>query len=607
MRRFGLLAWAALLLAPSGVRAEGPERREGAPWFVNRTKAWGLEGEGAKHVALPDLDGDGRWDLCLDRRRFFLRTDDGYAAHETGIEYPVVRQVPLTPEGTLDEGKAREAEYVPGALYFADVDNDGDVDALAVVHSSWEHFDGTWKTVEGADPGVRSTVWLGDGAGRFVRGPTEGWAGKDAWGPAMALAVVDTDLDGCLDLFEGREYRRYGVLQGCGVDRLFRGDGRGRFEDVTEAAGLLTVPEPARDDSSRPTYGVTHLDVDGDGFQDLAALSYGRQWNRLWRNQGDGTFVDIGRETGFAGDDITHGRYPAWVGRPAEALFRSNGNTFDLAVGDIDGDGDLDGFLGEIQHAWAGEASDPPSLLVNQGPDVGCRFVRRPVQELLPPRTFRAEHWNYGDLHVGMADFDNDGRLDLLIGSGDYPDGQFLRLYRQRGDGGFDEVTEIAGFDWEGCGGLSLGDIDQDGDVDVVAGRSFMRLNQAHRDQFMGGITVNEVGVFENVVADDNGNHWLVVRLEGGGKGHANGQGIGARVTVQAGGVSQIREIRCGSGLANHQDALEAHFGLGTADTVERLEIRWPDAAHTVQVFEDLAPDRTLLVRQGAAEVSEAP
>ena len=81
-----------------------------------------------------------------------------------------------------------------------------------------------------------------------------------------------------------------------------------------------------------------------------------------------------------------------------------------------------------------------------------------------------------------------------VVSSGDYPDGQFLRLYRQLPDHTFEEVTSIAGFDWEGCGGLSLGDFDRDGDVDVLVGRSFLRLNQAHRDEPMGGRQAHGVG-----------------------------------------------------------------------------------------------------------------
>lgn len=580
--------------------AAGPSSRaEEGPYFTRVTAEVGLEGVRAKDALFTDLDGDGYLDLCLDRQHLY-RSRKGKRfeiVEDSGLDFPTIRFVPVGKDGTPDEAKAKERSYVPQYLYFADVNGDGKVDALWGVKSHWDYASRSgWKVVEEADHGLRSRVYLGDGKGRFERGPDSDYTAKDAYGPVMALAVVDVDLDGRLDLFEGREYRQYGVLARCGVDRLWRGDGKGGFEDVTEKAGLETVDAPGGERSSRPSYGVTHADVNGDGWPDLLALSYGRQWNRLWLAQGDGTYRDVGLASGFAGDDITHGRYPTQVRRPPEQPFRSNGNTFDCAVGDVDGDGDLDLFLGEIQHAWAGEASDPSSLLVNEGD----RFTRLPVQEFLPKRPFRdPRNFNYGDLHTAFLDIDNDGRLDLLIGSGDYPDGQFLRLYRQKEDGDFEELTDEAGFAWEGCGGLSIGDYDRDGDVDVLAGRSFMRLNQAHRDRFMDGITVPEVGLFRNDLANRTGNHWLNVRLVGKGKGGANRSGIGARVLVTANGGTQLREIRCGSGLSNHQDALEACFGLGDATRVEKLEIHWPDRKHTVQVIKDIPADRFVVVTQG--------
>ena len=195
----------------------------------------------------------------------------------------------------------------------------------------------------------------------------------------------------------GREYRRYGELRACGVDRLWRGDGKGGFTDVTKAAGLWTSPtpytgtkvppeDPALLRFSRPSYGVTHADWNNDGHQDLLQMAYGRQWNYLWKNNGDGTFTDVGLATGFAGDVVTHGKYPGFVRRPPERPFRSNGNTFDCAVGDLDNDGDLDCLLGEIAHFWAGPASDPPAVLMNEGQGQGLRIRAPHGARALPPR-----------------------------------------------------------------------------------------------------------------------------------------------------------------------------------------------------------------------------
>ncbi|MCC6739303.1 MAG: CRTAC1 family protein [Planctomycetia bacterium] len=583
----------ALLLAAASVRA-------GDPWFTNAAKTSGLEGVSAKDCVLADVDGDGRLDLCIERERIFLNRKGRFEElKDSGIEFPEVTITPLK-DGKADTANAKKQKFVPAYLYFADVNNDGATDALWGVHSNWETLDqekGEWVTVPECDHGLRSRVYLGDGKGRFRAAPASEFTKPESAGPASSLAICDFDNDGKLDLFEGREYRQYGVLYGCGPDRLWRGDGRGGFSDVTKAAGMWLEAEPGTPKSARPSYGVTHADWNNDGRMDLMEMAYGRQWNLLWKNRGDGTFEEVGMATRFAGDDITHGKYPPEMRRPPEQPFRSNGNTFDCAVGDFDNDGDLDCFLGEIAHAWAGEASDPPSLLINQGEKEGWAFKRVPVWDALPKREFRdARNFQYADLHVAWGDFDNDGWLDLLLGAGDYPDGQFLRLYRNKGDGTFEEVTDAAGFNWEGCGDLSLGDVDRDGDLDIAAGRSFMRLGQEHRDKYMGGIKTNDIGLFLNEHAARTQNHWLNVRLTGRG---ANRAGVGARITVVAGGLTMTREIRCGSGLGNHQDALEAHFGLGTAKKADRVTVRWPDASLTVQEFKDVPADHFVTIQQG--------
>lgn len=577
-------------------------------WFVNRAAEVGLGEARAKDCVFFDLEGDGDLDLCLDRHRIYRNEGLGRGferVEDCGLEFPILRRPRLDADGArADESRVRALPYVPHYLYFADVNNDGLADAIYGVNADWiVNRGGGFEAVEACDPGERSRVYLNRG-GHFERAEPSEYSDPGAVGPVMSLAMCDVDRDGCLDLFEGRQYTVYGVLSGCGVDRLWKGDGSGVFVDGTEAAGLMTSAAEGTSNSSRPTFGTTHADVNGDGWPDLLQLSYGRQWNYLWINDQRGGFADVGVASAFAGDDITHGEYPSYTGRSPERPFRSNGNTFDCAVGDIDNDGDLDLFLGEITHEWAGEASDLPSLLINVSDGEGVRFERKTVREFLPDRPSRpGMRWNFGDLHAAFVDVDLDTRLDLLIGSGDYPDGQFLRLYRQTEDGGFEECTELANFDWEGCGSLSLGDYDRDGDVDILAGRSFMRLNQSHRDEHMGGLRRNIVGLFRNDIGNQSGHHWCTVQLRGAGKGASNGMGLGARVLVTAGGVTQTRELRGGAGLANHQDPPELHFGLGTATEIERLEVRWPDAEGTIQVLEGLPVDRHMVLREGA----EAP
>ncbi|MFC1587837.1 CRTAC1 family protein [Planctomycetota bacterium] len=597
-----ILLW--LLL---GMVRPAQAQEEAGPYFTNVADAMGFLDEPAKGVCFVDANGDGYWDVFMEKQHLYLnREGKTFNRVECGIKFPVVKLVPMSKDGKPEPDKAKEKQFVPQYVYFADLDNDGDFDAICGVKSNWEHFDGrSWLTVPACDHGLRTTIFLNDGKGGFSKAKSQGISSPDNFGPSSAMAILDFDNDGWLDIYEGREYRKYGVLYGCGVDRLWKGNSKMAFVDVTKKTGLLTVPNPGQRNSSRPSYGVSHGDMNNDGCQDLLEMAYGRQWNLHWQNNGRGVFTEIGIKSNFAGDSITHGRYPKRVNRSPEQPYRSNGNTFDCAIADYDNDGDLDCFLGGIQHAWAGEASDPPSLLINQGKEGEWKFKRVPVTECLPKRDFRdSRNFNYGDLHVAWLDFDNDMRQDLLIASGDYPDGQFLRLYRQKEDHSFEEVTKAAGFNWEGCGGLSVGDYDRDGDVDILVGRSFMRLNQAHRDKYMNGIKVNKAGLFRNNAADANGNHWVNIRLAGKGKGSSNRFGIGARVTITTGETTQLREIRCGSGLGGHQDPPEACFGLGKVETIDRMVITWPNKKHKKQVFSDVPVDCFITVKEGKKKLT---
>ncbi|MHC4601444.1 MAG: CRTAC1 family protein, partial [Planctomycetota bacterium] len=204
--------------------------------------------------------------------------------------------------------------------------------------------------------------------------------------------------------------------------------------------------------------------------------------------------------------------------------------------------------------------------------------------------------WNQGDIHVGWIDADNDGRLDLLIASSDYPDDQFLRLFRQKADHTFTDATDAAGFAWRNPTGISLGDYDRDGRTDILVGNNNMRLQPEQRKG-----RVLEAALFRNRAARRN--HFLTVRLEGKGAGGANRMGIGARIEVEIEGRTLVREIYGGGGHCGQQNPPEAHFGLGPAERVRVLRVRWPNRAHTVQTFRDVEADAFLRIREGATGV----
>jgi len=588
---------AAFLLAACEARAE-------EPYFVNVASAAGLAGVPAQNPAWADLNGDGYPDAVLGstfgepKTYVFINTPAGGA--RAFADFTAASGVNAAPAPST-------AARAGSALIFGDVDNDGDLDLFSGRYSEFEKprtdpktgaviKDAAGKAIyEKQDDGLRSAVLLNDGTGRFshvtaagVESPAE---------TTTSAAFLDYDNDGLLDLFAGNWYKEYGVSNVCYPSRLYKGLGGGKFSEVTLAAGLMTQFTEAKPDSSRPVYGVSHCDWNNDGFQDILVSVYGRQANRLWKNNGDGTFTDEARRTGFDGDAIRHGRYPAGAKRETEGEWRSNGNTFSAACADYDNDGDMDVFLGEITHAWAGESSDRSSLLENLGPKKGFRFRRH--ADLLHRVHQDTKSWNQGDMRVTWADLDNDGLQDLLVASGDYPDGQYLRLFRQVRPLVFEDITGKAGFDWESSGGISVADYDGDGDLDILAGKSWMRMPAARRQGAWPA-----PALFRNDMK--NGNHWLQVRLEGRGAGGANRGGAGVRVTVEAAGVKQSREISTSHGHAGLSDAQVLHFGLGRAERTGRIEVYWPGGK---AVYEAVPADRFVKITEGSPELqlSAAP
>ena len=567
------MRWIAGVLLLAGVAVAEPV-------FRNVAAEVGAGGRRGARAAFVDLDGDGWPDLVIGRD-IVLRNVRGTFVDftaESGINLPA------------GEGATRRADL----LLFGDVDNDGDIDIFSGRICDFEK--------EGAtDHGQRNEILLNDGKGRFTALAKSGV--RDHPATIVAGTFLDYDRDGVLDLWVGNQYRQYGASLECYPSRLYRGNGDGTFADVTEKAGLLGVAEPGRRDSRRPVYGVTHFDWNDDGWTDLFVCAYGRQWNQLFQNRGDGTFIDVAEATGFDGDEDRSGAYPEWMQawwkeryggpRANEAPFRSNGNTFTCAPADFDSDGDLDCVLGEITHGWAGDSSDRTSLLVNEGAEKGFRF-RRLVNAGVPRTHADSRNWNQGDMHVAWLDYDLDGHQDLIISSSDYPDDQRLRLYRQRPDHTFEDVTEKVGLDWPASNAISIADFDRDGDPDILAGRSMARLTKEQREALP-----DEVAIWRNDQA--TGHHWLAVRLIGRGRGGANRSAIGARVRLTAGGITQTRDVSGALGHAGDRNALALLFGLGKATKVDRLEVIWngaPKEGSIPVVVAVDAVDRSLEVRE---------
>jgi hypothetical protein len=459
---------------------------------------------------------------------------------------------------------------------FADVDNDGDLDL----------FQGSYSQV--STPGAKyvatpNELYLNDGHGVFTLKTDSGI--DTPWPLTTAAAVFfDADKDGKLDLYVGAFMKDY-PNEASYQDELYKGAGDGTFTRVTGAAGLTTKDSLGAASGSfpKPTYGATACDWNDDGFQDLLVSSYALCADDLWQNQGDGTFTNVSKATRFDQDDQANPAEPAW---------RQGGNTFAAACGDYDNDGDLDVMNAETTHSdFPRSTADRSRILRNTGAAGGYAFERPSFEETGINRDIdKAEQGNEGDHGVAWLDFDNDGLLDLVIEQSAYP-GNHAYLYHQRPDHTFEDVTAASGVlaAMSMSNGLTVDDFDGDGDLDILMGSA-----EANGVKPPGG--AEHVHMFVNEIGSQQG--FLHVTLKGAA---SNALGIGARITLTAGCITQTREIVGGRGTFGATDPAYAHFGLGNVTKIDKLTIVWPTNPPTTQELTDVPVNKFVTVTEGSS------
>ena len=487
-----------------------------------RDKNWILEVNGGG-LLLGDLDGEGSVDLLL---------VDG-----STVERATAGEPGETPRLFLNDGggafRLADGDWAiapgrwgtGGAL--GDVDGDGHLDAVI---TQW---------------GPDRLLWNREGQGFVERTEVSG-LGTTGW--STSAAFLDGDQDGVLDLFVVRYLEfdvasipsrasRECVWKGhpvmCGPEGLmptrdayYRGKGDGSFEDASERFGLA---------GAEPGYGlgVVTVDFDRDGRTDLY-ISNDSTPNHLWRNLGAGRFEEVGMELGVAVD--TSGREQAGMG---------------IAVGDADGDGYPDLFVTN----FSGEHNAFYRSSLRGG---RLRYGDRSHNSRLAGPSIPMLGWG-----TQMADFDQDGELDLVLVNGHvYPQAdepgtdtryaQHPQLFRGLGQGRFEEATFGAGPPIVGRA-AAFADLDGDGDLDGFA----IELD-------------GSVWRYTNVGASGRG---LLVELD-------DPLPQGARVELVAGERTQWREASTAGGF---QAALPAHvhFGLGTFEGPLTLRVHWPSGPPT--------------------------
>ena len=495
-----------------------------------------------------DYDGDGWIDIFL--------VDGGSRADANVARNARHRLYRNSGGGTFidvtERSGIRHREYGMGACA-GDVDGDGHADI--------------YITNDG--PNV---LYRNRGDGTFVDVTAGARVGEPRWSASCAFA--DLDRDGDLDLWivnyvNADRVRspfcgdaRAGVRFYCHPLRydplpntVYRNDGGGVFTDVSTASGVGALRANG--------LGVVITDYDNDGLPDVFVAN-DTMPNFLFRNTGNLRFVETGLASGIAvGAD---GKARAGMG---------------IDTGDYDGDGRLDMVITNL---------DFEMHTVHRGLERGL-FAYSTIESGIGYPTLP-----FVGFGVAFLDFDNDAQLDIAIANGHILDNapqyragsiyaQRKLLFRNGAMHRFIEVGRMAGpaFAAARVGrGLATGDIDNDGDLDLL---------------------VTNNGQAAELLRNDGGNraNALVVRLRGTG---GNTDAIGARVRVTSGSRTQMRDIKAGTSYLSQND-LRAHFGLGTAITAERVEVQWPSGR--TESVANVPANQIIDVAEGKRVVARRP
>jgi hypothetical protein len=504
-------------------------------------------------------------------------------------------------------------ESMSGGVALFDYDNDGYLDIYLVNSLTVDMVKAKQKT--------RSLLYHNNGDGTFSDVTDKAGVGDIGWG--MGVAIGDYDNDGFEDIY----------VTCLGPNHLLRNTGKGTFTDVTQRAG---VADP------RWSAGASFVDYDNDGKLDLFVSNYvdfdvnnlpefgkGRSCqfkgipvqcgprglkgagDTLYHNNGDGTFTDVSKKAGVSDPDGYYGLgvicsdfdedglVDIFVANDSTPnfLYHNNGDgtfkeigfgsgtavnengseqgSMGVTLGDYDHDQKLDLFITNFD-------DDYNTLYHNDGKGsyTDVSYAAKIAAVSLP----------YVAWGTKFFDYDNDGWVDLLVVNGHvYPQ---LPTYRQRNfvhhnnhDGTFTEVGAQLGssFAEKRTGrGAAFGDIDNDGDVDVV---------------------INNLDGPPQVLRNDGGNvnNSILIKTIGV---KSNRDGIGARVKVVAGDLTQIDEVHSGDSYLSQSD-LRLQFGVGKATKIDSIEVRWPSGA--VDKITGVGVNRILTVKEGQGDIGQKP
>ena len=502
-------------------------------------------------------------------------------------------------------------ESMSGGVALFDYDNDGDLDIFFVNSLTVDLVKSKGKT--------KSALYRNDGDGRFTDVTDKSGLGDVGWG--MGVAAGDYNNDGFEDLY----------VTCLGSNHLFKNNGDGTFTDVTRKAGV---------DDPRWSTGAAFFDYDNDGYLDLFVSNYvdfdvnnlpefgkGKTCefksipvqcgprglkgagDSLFHNNGDGTFTNVSKRAGvddsngfygmgvIASDFDDDGLIDIFVANDSTPNFhyRNKGNgTFEeigftagtavnengseqgsmgVTAGDYDHDGKLDLFITNF-------ADEYNTLYHNDGGNsfTDVSYAAKVAAVSLP----------YVGWGTKFFDYDNDGWVDLFVANGHvYPQlPNYLQpklLFRNNHDGTFSEMSAPFGAvltELRASRGVAFGDIDNDGDIDLV----IVDLDGSPQ------LLRNDGG---------NANNSILIKTIGV---KSNRSGIGAKVRVVAGDLTQIDEVRSGGSYISQSD-LRVQFGLEQRTKVDLIQVRWPSGI--VDKVAGVGVNRIVTIKEGQGKIAE--
>jgi hypothetical protein len=495
-------------------------------------------------------------------------------------------------------GKRLIMETVASGLALFDFDGDGLIDVY--------FLSGASHGEESASTRGRNTLYRNLGNWNFVDVTDQAGVGDAGFG--LGVAIADYDNDGHPDIY----------VNNFGPNVLYRNNGDGTFTDIALSGGVQGGEEVGA--------GVAFLDIDNDGLLDLYVANYLHyseaippnttirgvpSYNspkvyppasdRLFRNAGDGTFVDISQSSGI-------GETVGWGMGVVAADFNGNGRTDIFVANDVcenflfinDGNGSFveSGLLSGVAYDLYGSPQGSMGVECFDFDNDGLQDLYQTSYQLQHAVLYRNRtNGQFEDVTlqtgageatfsqvtwgVGAPDFDNDGFRDLFIACGHLQDlvDQYDPtvtyrsknvLLRNLGNGRFENISDIAGSGLQvqqSSRGAVFDDLDNDGLIDAVI------LNSRQSPTVLKNQSTGE-------------NHWIQVELVGV---RCNRDAVGSKVTVISGDLRQSCEVHSGRGYQSHYGS-RLHFGLAGHQQVDRIEIQWHGG--TTQVIEDLAVNR---------------